>query len=50
MSGAEISRPLILREGNAPLGVGPQPDYVGEDLDMVADRLIERYPDAVNAS
>ncbi|MEV8061648.1 haloacid dehalogenase type II, partial [Streptomyces antimycoticus] len=34
---------LILREGNAPLDVGPQPDYIGQDLDAVADRLIERY-------
>jgi 2-haloacid dehalogenase len=37
---------LILREGNAPLGVGPQPDYVGQDLDAIADQLIERYPAA----
>jgi 2-haloacid dehalogenase len=34
---------LILREGNAPLDVGPQPDYIGEDLDVIADLLIERY-------
>jgi 2-haloacid dehalogenase len=34
---------LILREGNAPLGVGPQPDYIGNDLDGIADQLIERY-------
>jgi 2-haloacid dehalogenase len=34
---------LILREGNAPLGVGPQPDYIGKDLDALADQLIERY-------
>ncbi|GAA3775105.1 haloacid dehalogenase type II [Streptomyces chiangmaiensis] len=34
---------LILREGNAPLDVGPQPDYIGEDLDTLADQLIERY-------
>ena len=31
------------REGNAPLDVGPQPDYIGKDLDAVADQLIERY-------
>ena len=37
---------LILREGNAPLPVGPQPDYIGKDLDAVADQLIERYPAA----
>ena len=35
---------LILREGNAPLRVGPQPDYIGKDLDAIADQLIERYP------
>ena len=34
---------LILREGNAPLDVGPQPDYIGNDLDAIADQLIERY-------
>jgi len=40
---------LILREGNAPLDVGPQPDYIGKDLDMVADQLIERYATAASA-
>jgi 2-haloacid dehalogenase len=35
---------LILREGNAPLEVGPQPTYLGKDLDAIADQLIERYP------
>jgi 2-haloacid dehalogenase len=35
---------LILREGNAPLDVGPQPNYIGKDLDAIADQLIERYP------
>jgi 2-haloacid dehalogenase len=35
---------LILREGNAPLEVGPQPNYIGDDLDAIADQLIERYP------
>lgn len=34
---------LILRQGNAPLGVGPQPDYIGEDLDAIAGQLIEKY-------
>jgi len=34
---------LILREGNAPLDVGPQPDYIGKDLDEIAGQLIERY-------
>jgi 2-haloacid dehalogenase len=37
---------LILREGNAPLPVGPQPDYIGQDLDAIADQLIKRYPAA----
>jgi 2-haloacid dehalogenase len=35
---------LILRAGNAPLDVGPQPTYMGDDLDAIADQLIERYP------
>jgi 2-haloacid dehalogenase len=35
---------LILREGNAPLDVGPQPDYIGEDLGAIASQLIARYP------
>jgi 2-haloacid dehalogenase len=35
---------LILRPGNAPLDVGPQPNYIGEDLEAIADQLIERYP------
>jgi len=34
---------LILREGNAPLDVGPQPDYIGKDLDAIAGQLIARY-------
>jgi 2-haloacid dehalogenase len=40
---------LILREGNAPLPVGPQPDYVGKDLDAIAGQLIERYAATVSA-
>jgi len=35
---------LILREGNAPLAVGPQPTYIADDLDGMADQLIARYP------
>ena len=31
-----------------PLHVGPQPDYIGEDLDAIADQLIERYPASKN--
>jgi 2-haloacid dehalogenase len=34
---------LIVREGNAPLDVGPQPNYIGDDLDAIADQLIERH-------
>ena len=34
---------LILREGNAPLDVGPQPNYIGKDLGAIADELIKRY-------
>jgi 2-haloacid dehalogenase len=34
---------LILREGNAPLDVGPQPDYIGRDLSVIADHLIGKY-------
>ena len=41
---------LILREGNAPLDVGPQPDYIGKDLAVVADQLIERYATAASPS
>jgi len=38
---------LILREGNAPLDVGPQPDYIGRNLDEIADQLFSKYhPDA----
>jgi 2-haloacid dehalogenase len=29
---------LILRAGNAPLDVGPQPNYTGGDLDAIADQ------------
>jgi 2-haloacid dehalogenase len=34
---------LIRRPGNAPLGVGPQPQIVGADLNDVADQLIARH-------
>ena len=34
---------LILRTGNEPLDVGPQPTYIGEDLDVIANRLIQQY-------
>jgi 2-haloacid dehalogenase len=38
---------LILRHGNAPLDVGPQPDYIGQNLDEISDQLVHRYhPDA----
>jgi len=41
---------LILRVGNAPLDVGPQPDYIGADLDVIAGQLIDRYARAADAS
>jgi 2-haloacid dehalogenase len=41
---------LILREGNAPLDAGPQPNYIGKDLDAIADQLIERYAAAAHVS
>jgi 2-haloacid dehalogenase len=47
---AGLQTGLILREGNAPLPVGPQPDYIGTDLDAIADQLIERYPAMTDAS
>ena len=34
---------LIVRPGNAPLGVGPQPHIVGRDLGVVAASLMARY-------
>jgi 2-haloacid dehalogenase len=34
---------LIKRVGNDVLGVGPQPNYVGNDLDDIADQLISKY-------
>jgi 2-haloacid dehalogenase len=34
---------LIKRAGNDVLGVGPQPQVVGNDLNDVADRLIARH-------
>jgi 2-haloacid dehalogenase len=38
---------LVKRPGNDVLSVGPQPGIVGDDLNDVADRLIDRY--AANA-
>ncbi len=37
---------LILREGNAPLDVGPQPTYIGKDLNEVTDQLIDKHGSA----
>jgi 2-haloacid dehalogenase len=37
---------LIKRPGNDVLGVGPQPHFIGVDLDDVAGQLIARYKDA----
>ena len=43
------SAALIKRIGNDVLGVGPQPQFVGEDLDDVANQLIARYKEQVDA-
>lgn len=43
--GAGWGAALIKRPGNDVLGLGPQPDFVGDDLDQVADELIRRYRD-----
>jgi 2-haloacid dehalogenase len=40
---------LIRRPGNALLAAGPQPDYVGNDLDEVAGELIGRYAAAAGS-
>lgn len=34
---------LIVRPGNAPLGLGPQPHLIGHDLSVVAASLMARY-------
>jgi 2-haloacid dehalogenase len=34
---------LIKRAGNDVLGVGPQPQVIGDDLNDVADQLVARY-------
>lgn len=34
---------MVLRKGNAILNAGPQPDVVGENLLLVADKIIESY-------
>jgi 2-haloacid dehalogenase len=36
---------LVVRSGNAPLAVGPQPHIVGKDLSIVAESLLARYGD-----
>ena len=41
---------LIKRTGNDVLGVGPQPQIVGADLDDVADQLIARYGKRADAA
>ena len=41
--GAGWGAALIKRPGNDVLEVGPQPDFVVNDLDQVADELIRRY-------
>jgi 2-haloacid dehalogenase len=41
---------LVRRAGNDVLGVGPQPQIVGDDLNDVADQLIARHKAAANQS
>lgn len=43
--GAGWHAALIKRPGNDVLGVGPQPEVIGADLDDVAGQLIARYAD-----
>lgn len=47
-----VSRwPLFLkRVGNDVLGVGPQPQIVGDDLNDVADQLIAQHEERTNAA
>jgi 2-haloacid dehalogenase len=35
---------FITRAGNAPLAVGPQPNFIGTTLAEIADQLISTYP------
>ncbi len=44
MTGSD--RPIVVfdvREGNAPLDVGPQPNYIGKDLDAIADQFFSEH-------
>jgi 2-haloacid dehalogenase len=41
---------LIKRTGNDVLGVGPQPQIVGADLDDVADQLIAQHEERANVA
>ncbi len=41
---------LIRRPGNEVLGVGPQPQIVGADLDDVADQLIAQHGEKANVA
>ncbi|CEG58307.1 Haloacid dehalogenase, type II (fragment) [Legionella fallonii LLAP-10] len=34
---------FIARKENEVLSVGPQPTYIGRDLNEIADQLIEKY-------
>ena len=41
---------LIKRTGNDVLGVGPQPQIVGADLDDVADQLSAQHEERANVA
>ena len=41
---------LIKRAGNDVLGVGPQPQLVGADLQDVADQLVARHKEMIDVA
>jgi 2-haloacid dehalogenase len=41
---------LILRPGNAPLGLGSQPHIVGRDLGVVAASLLAKYGGSIGTA
>jgi 2-haloacid dehalogenase len=47
---ADWKAALIKRTSNDVLGVGPQPQIVGADLDDVADQLIAQHEETTNAA
>ena len=35
---------IVMRSSTAWSDIGPQPTYIGDDLNAIADQLIDRYP------